>query len=192
MFLDKINRAIGKGVANLTLLMVLVTFIVVVLRYGFNLGWIWLQEIVTWMHAAVFLLAAAYTFSEDAHVRVDVFYRNWSERTKNKVNLIGNVFCLCPIALLLLVGSLDYVSASWEMQESSREAGGLAYPLIPLLKTLIQSDFKQYLEKYWYPGTMYMENHQTGKSTLVAWKNYKFGNGLTDKDFNKNSLKRAR
>jgi TRAP-type mannitol/chloroaromatic compound transport system permease small subunit len=68
---------------------------------------------------------------------VDVFYRNWSERTKNKVNLIGNVFCLCPIALLLLVGSLDYVSASWEMQERSREAGGLAYPLIPLLKTLI-------------------------------------------------------
>jgi len=95
VFLDKINRAIGKGVANLTLLMVLVTFIVVVLRYGFNLGWIWLQEIVTWMHAAVFLLAAAYTFSEDAHVRVDVFYRNWSQRTKNKVNLIGNVFCLC-------------------------------------------------------------------------------------------------
>ena len=60
------------------------------------------------------------------------------------------------------------------------------------LKTLTQSDFKQYLGKYWYPETMYMENHQTGKSTLVAWKNYKFGNGLTDKDFNKNSLKRAR
>jgi len=137
VFLDKINRAIGKGVANLTLLMVLVTFVVVVLRYGFNLGWIWLQELVTWMHAAVFLLVAAFTFSEDAHVRVDVFYRNWDERTKNKVNLIGNVLCLCPIAMLLLVGSLDYVSASWEMQESSREAGGLAYPLIPLLKTLI-------------------------------------------------------
>jgi len=135
--LDKINRAIGKGAANLTLLMVLVTFVIVVLRYGFNLGWIWLQETVTWMHAAVFLLAAAYTFSEDSHVRVDVFYRNWSQRTKNKVNLIGNVLCLCPIALLLLVGSLDYVSASWEMQESSREAGGLAYPWIPLLKTLL-------------------------------------------------------
>ena len=135
--LDKINRAIGKGGANLTLLMVLVTFVIVVLRYGFNLGWIWLQETVTWMHGAVFLLAAAYTFSEDSHVRVDVFYRNWSQRTKNKVNLIGNVLCLCPIALLLLVGSLDYVSASWEMQESSREAGGLAYPWIPLLKTLL-------------------------------------------------------
>ncbi len=137
VFLDKANRAIGKGAATLTVVMVLVTFVIVVLRYGFNLGWIWLQEMVTWMHAAVFLLAAAYTFSEDAHVRVDVFYRNWSERTKNKVDLVGNVFCLCPLALLLLVGSLDYVSASWEMKESSREAGGLAYPFIPLLKTLL-------------------------------------------------------
>lgn len=137
VFLDKTNRAIGKGAATLTVVMVLVTFVIVVLRYGFNLGWIWLQEMVTWMHAAVFLLAAAYTFSEDAHVRVDVFYRSWSQRTKNKVDLVGNVFCLCPLALLLLVGSLDYVSASWEMKESSREAGGLAYPFIPLLKTLL-------------------------------------------------------
>ena len=61
-----------------------------------------------------------------------------------------------------------------------------------LLKILNQSDFKQYLGKYWYPGTMYMENHQTGKSTLVTWKNYKFRNGLKSKDFNKSSLKRAR
>ncbi len=61
-----------------------------------------------------------------------------------------------------------------------------------LLKTLTQSDFKQYLGKYWYPGTMYMENHQTGKSTLLTWTSYKFGNGLSEKDFNKNSLKRAR
>jgi len=60
------------------------------------------------------------------------------------------------------------------------------------LKTLTQSDFKQYLDKFWYPGSMFMENHQTGKSTLLSWTNYKFGNGLSDKDFNKNSLKRAR
>ena len=61
-----------------------------------------------------------------------------------------------------------------------------------LLKILNQSDFKQYLGKYWYPGTMYMKNHQTGKSTLVTWKKYKFRNGLRSKDFNKSSLKRAR
>ena len=60
------------------------------------------------------------------------------------------------------------------------------------LKTLTQSDFKQYLDKFWYPGKMFMENHQTGKSTLLTWTDYKFHNGLSDKDFNRNSLKRAR
>ena len=60
------------------------------------------------------------------------------------------------------------------------------------LKTLIQTDFKQYLGKYWYPGKMFMENHQTGKSTLLTWSDYKFRTGLSDKNFNKNSLKRAR
>jgi outer membrane lipoprotein-sorting protein len=60
------------------------------------------------------------------------------------------------------------------------------------LKTLTQTDFKQYLGKYWYPGSMHMENHQTGKSTLLTWSDYKFQTGLSDKDFNKNSLKRTR
>ena len=60
------------------------------------------------------------------------------------------------------------------------------------LKTLTQTDFKQYLGKYWYPGSMYMENHQTGKSTLLTWSDYKFQTGLSSKDFNKNSLKRTR
>jgi len=61
-----------------------------------------------------------------------------------------------------------------------------------LLKTLINDDFKQYLEQYWRPNEMLMENHQTGKSTLLKWENYKFRNGLSDKDFSRNSLKRAR
>jgi outer membrane lipoprotein-sorting protein len=61
-----------------------------------------------------------------------------------------------------------------------------------LLKTLTSNDYKQYLEQYWRPNEMLMENHQTGKSTLLKWENYKFKNGLSDKDFSRNSLKRAR
>lgn len=61
-----------------------------------------------------------------------------------------------------------------------------------LLKTLTNDGYKQYLEQYWRPDEMFMENHQTGKSTLLKWENYKFKNGLTDKDFSRNSLKRAR
>ena len=61
-----------------------------------------------------------------------------------------------------------------------------------LLKTLINSGYHQYLDQYWRPDEMFMENHQTGKSTILKWENYKFKTGLTDKDFSRNSLKRAR
>jgi len=130
-------RLIGVASSYLLLAMALVTFFIVMLRYGFSLGWIWLQESVTWMHAAVFLLVAPYAFSQDAHVRVDVFYRQWSQKTKNKVNLVGGLLCLCPVALFLIIGSFDYVIASWETKETSKDAGGLIYPFIPLLKTFI-------------------------------------------------------
>ncbi len=61
-----------------------------------------------------------------------------------------------------------------------------------LLKTLVYRGYDQYLDRYWYPREMFMDNHQTGKSTLLVWSNYEFNTGLEDRDFNKNSLKRAR
>ena len=128
-------RRAGRAVAWLTLVMTVLTFTVVVLRYGFNLGWIWMQESVTYLHALVFMTAAAWTFQCDDHVRVDIFYRDASERYKNTANLIGTVLFLLPFSLFLLYIGWDYVSASWATREASREAGGL--PLVWLLKTLI-------------------------------------------------------
>ena len=61
-----------------------------------------------------------------------------------------------------------------------------------LLKTLVNKDYKQYLGQYWRADEMFMENHQTGKSTILKWKDYKFKTGLEDRDFNRNSLKRLR
>ena len=61
-----------------------------------------------------------------------------------------------------------------------------------LLKTLTYSQYNKYLDKFWYPNEMFMLNHQNGKNTLLKWSEYKFQTGLKDKDFNKNSLKRAR
>ena len=61
-----------------------------------------------------------------------------------------------------------------------------------LLKTLEYSEYNQYLGQFWRSNKMYMENHQTGKTTLLTWKDYKFKTGLDDKDFTQNSLKRAR
>ena len=134
---NKFNVALGKLVSWLLLIMVITVFGVVVLRYVFSVGWIWLQELVTWMHAMVFLLVAAYALSEDSHVRVDVFYRQWSKNTQNRINFFGSLLCLCPASLFLIFGSFDYVEASWSIKEASKDAGGLAYPFVPLLKAAI-------------------------------------------------------
>ena len=135
--IDKLNRSIGRITAWLTLAMVLVTFCVVVLRYLFDTGWIWLQESVTWMHAAVFMLAAAYTLADDQHVRVDIFYREMSEPGRALVNALGTALFLLPLTVFLLWSSWDYASLSWEIRETSREAGGMIFPFPSIMKTFI-------------------------------------------------------
>lgn len=135
--LRPLNELLGRAVAWLSVPMVLGTFVVVVLRYVFGLGWIWMQEAVMWMHAALFMLASAYTLNRDAHVRVDVFYARMTPRGKALVNACGTVLFLLPMAAFLAVESFEYVQVSWAIREGSREAGGLPYPFVPLLKTLI-------------------------------------------------------
>jgi TRAP-type mannitol/chloroaromatic compound transport system permease small subunit len=125
----------GRAVAWLALVMTLLTFLVVLLRYGFNQGWIWMQESVTYLHAAVFMVAAAWALQTDDHVRVDIFYRGRSSRYRNVVNLAGSLLFLMPFSVFLLVIGWDYVAASWAVRESSSEPGGL--PLVWLLKTLV-------------------------------------------------------
>lgn len=121
--------------AWLTLLMVLSSFIVVVLRHGFSLGWIWMQESVTYLHATVFMIAAAWALQTDDHVRVDIFYRQRTPAQKAWINIAGTLLFLVPFCVFLLVESWDYVATAWSYRESSREASGL--PWVYLLKTLI-------------------------------------------------------
>lgn len=133
--ISRLNVLIGTAVAWLTAMMVVVTTVMVVSRYLFASGWIWLQETVIWMHALVFMLAAAYTLHRDEQVRVDVFYRGMSPRRKALVNILGTALLLIPTCVFLLLLSWDYVAASWRISEASREAGGL--PGLYLLKTVI-------------------------------------------------------
>jgi TRAP-type mannitol/chloroaromatic compound transport system permease small subunit len=135
--LEAFSELTGNLIAWLTLAMVLVTFVVVVLRYAFDLGWIAMQESVTWMHAAVFMLGAAYTLKRDEHVRVDIFYRKLPGDRQALIDLVGTLIFLLPMALFLTVASWDYVSTSWTIREGSREAGGLPFPFVPVLKSLI-------------------------------------------------------
>jgi TRAP-type mannitol/chloroaromatic compound transport system permease small subunit len=132
---DRLVCGLGRMVSWLTVIMVLITATVVVLRYVFGVGWIWLQETVTWMHATVFLLAAAYTLSHDEHVRVDIFYRGMSPRGQALVDSLGVLLLLLPTCLWIVFSAWDYVAASWQVRESSLETGGM--PGLFLLKSLI-------------------------------------------------------
>ncbi|MDX1575799.1 MAG: TRAP transporter small permease subunit [Kiloniellales bacterium] len=132
---DRLNDAVGRGVAWLTLAMVLITFAVVLLRYVFAIGWVWMQESYVWLHGIVFMLGAGYTLLHNGHVRVDIFYRDAGERRKALVDLFGSLLLLLPVVALIFWVSLDYVLDSWIRLEESREAGGL--PGLFLLKTVI-------------------------------------------------------
>lgn len=133
--IERLNTAIGRAAAWLVLLVVAVQFALVAARYLFGLGSIWLAETVIYAHAALFLLAAAWTLHAGGHVRVDIFYADASPRTKAMVDLVGALLLLTPFALVLFWLSCPYVARSWAIFERSQETSGL--PLIFALKTLI-------------------------------------------------------
>jgi TRAP-type mannitol/chloroaromatic compound transport system permease small subunit len=78
--IDAASRLLGRGVKWLAVLLVLVQFTVVVIRYAFGSSFIMMQESVVYIHAALFMLAIGYVFMLDAHVRLDFFYAGWSEK----------------------------------------------------------------------------------------------------------------
>ena len=134
-FIDYVIDLIGRCVSWLTVAMVAVVIVVVVTRYFLQMGSIALQESVTYLHAAVFLLGIGYTLKHDGHVRVDIFYRQFSPRHKAIVDMVGGVLFLLPVSLLIFIASWDYVFASWVIGETSAENTGL--PFVYLLKTLM-------------------------------------------------------
>ncbi len=135
--LDRISNVSGRVTAWLTLAMVLLTTIIVVMRYVFDAGQIWMQESVTWMHAAVFMIGAAYTLLHEEHVRVDIFYRSMGARGRALVDFLGVLLFLLPLCGFLAWMAWDFAAVSWSIRESSREPGGLPYPMIPLLKSMV-------------------------------------------------------
>jgi TRAP-type mannitol/chloroaromatic compound transport system permease small subunit len=132
-WIDVLNEAVGRIVSWLMLTMVATACAVAVLRYGFNTGWVWMQESYVWMHGSIFMLGMGYTLLHDGHVRVDIFYRAASPRTQAAVNLFGTVVFLLPAIGIIAWYTVPYVLLSWARGETSREAGGL--PALYLWKT---------------------------------------------------------
>ena len=133
--INKVNITLGKFFSWSLLLMVILTFVIVILRYLFNIGFIWMQELVRYLYAAVFMLCAAYTLAKDEHVRVDIFYSKLKDRHKILINVIGALIFLIPVCVCILYYSFTYVINSWAQLEGSLEERGLH--AVYLLKTLI-------------------------------------------------------
>lgn len=132
---DNINRYTGYLCAFLVVLMTVNVFIVVFLRYLFGISFIWLQETYVWMHAYIFMAGAGFTYLNDAHVRIDIIYRSSSKVYKAIVDLVGNFFLLMPFLYIIWSYSFPFVYKSFQINEVSREAGGL--PMLFLLKAAI-------------------------------------------------------
>jgi len=115
--------------------MVLITFTVVVMRYGLNMGSVMLQDVVLYLHGGLFLLGSAFALKRGSHVRVDIFYRDFSEKRKALVDLIGNIVFLQPVCWTILLFSWGYVEFSWRIMEVSPEPDGL--PFVYLQKSLL-------------------------------------------------------
>jgi TRAP-type mannitol/chloroaromatic compound transport system permease small subunit len=133
--IDDLNEWVGRTVSWLTLFMVIITFAVVLLRSAFDLGWIAMQETVSYMHAVVFLCGAAFTLKHEGHVRVDVLLHKFSPRGRLWVDFLGTLLLLLPVCGFMIWMSWDYVLQSWSVHEVSGETGGLEG--LYLLKSII-------------------------------------------------------
>ena len=133
--LDGALNLVGQSISWLNLLMAIIIFVIVLLRYWFSMGSVALQESVTYLHATLFMLGISYTLQHNGHVRVDIFYRSFSPRRRALVDLIGLVVFLIPTCVLIIGSSWDYVMASWATGERSEESSGIAF--VYGLKTLM-------------------------------------------------------
>lgn len=134
--IDRLNETIGVTVAWLALLLVLVEFTVVLMRYVFGVGSIKMQESIVYMHAIVFMVAAGYTLLHNGHVRCDIFYAGASPRRRALIDLIGVVVFLLPTCALIAWAAWPYVAQAWMVREGSPE-GRLGIPGVYLLKSVI-------------------------------------------------------
>ena len=134
-FGDSSIERLGNVLNVLMIALVCVVIVVVVGRYFFEIGSVALQELTTYLHATIFMLGIAYTLKHDGHVRVDIFYRNFSKRSQALINVIGGLVFILPISVFIGWSSWEYVLASWSIMETSIENNGL--PFVYLLKTVM-------------------------------------------------------
>ncbi|WP_205617155.1 TRAP transporter small permease subunit [Pelomicrobium methylotrophicum] len=130
---------VGRTTSWLTLILVLLIATEVLLRYAFSLGAVWAQELEWHLLAVIALWGIAYTQKEDAHVRVDIFYQGYRQRTRDWVEFLSAVFIMAPISFYVAYLSIPFVEHSHAIGEISPDPGGLTHRWI--LKSFVTSGF---------------------------------------------------
>ena len=128
--IDKTNEMVGRGVAWVSLLLVLVVFVDVVMRYLFNTSFVFTQELEWHLFAFIFLIGAGYTLLKDGHVRVDIIYQQLGPKSRAWVNLIGVIFFLFPGCIMIILTSMKFVGNSFAVMEGSPDPGGIPFRFI--------------------------------------------------------------
>ena len=129
-WIDTINEWIGRGVAWVTLGLVLVVFVDVVMRYLFKTSFVFTQEMEWHLFAFIFLMGAGYTLLHDGHVRVDIFYQRLSPKARAWINLLGVLLFLIPGCSMIIETSFRFVLTAWSIQEGSPDPGGIPFRFI--------------------------------------------------------------
>lgn len=128
--IDRFSEIVGKGVSWVTLLLVVVVFVDVVMRYAFKISFVFTQELEWHLFAFIFLIGAGYTLLHDGHVRVDIIYQRLGIRGRAWINLLGVIFFLIPGCWLVIATSWKFVGNSFSMLEGSPDPGGIPYRFI--------------------------------------------------------------
>lgn len=134
-FLEKISIISEYITKYFFYIMFILVIVNILLRYIFNINFIFMQELVMYLHAFIFLFGISICLKENSHVRIDVFSNKLDAKAKKYIEVLGTVFLIIPFCLFVLYESTPIIIRSWEMLESSGEPGGL--PFIYILKSAI-------------------------------------------------------
>ncbi len=137
--IENLIKKTGKITSWLSFILVLVISADVFLRYVFNYSIAAFYELEWHLFACIFILGSSYTLQKDRHVRVDVFYNEFSENTKNWINLLGTLLFLLPFSYIIIISSVPFVINSYQILESSPDQGGLPFRFI--IKSIIPIGF---------------------------------------------------
>jgi TRAP-type mannitol/chloroaromatic compound transport system permease small subunit len=138
-WIDTLNEWIGRGVAWVTALLVMVIFVDVVMRYTFNTSFVFTQELEWHLFGFIFLIGAGYTLLHDGHVRVDIIYQRLGFRGRAWINLIGVLMFLIPGCIMVISTSWRFTMTSFSMLEGSPDPGGIPFRFI--VKSFIPAGF---------------------------------------------------